>query len=586
MKSSKVGKAFDMGLMARVFEYTKPYKKSFYLTAFLTISLAFLSPLRPWLIQYTVDHYVLMPDLNMLAVMSLIMLVILIFETILQYYQTYLSGWLGQTVIRDIRKELFSHLTYFKMQYFDKTPIGTLVTRVVNDIETMAEIFSEGLLSIVGDLLKLFVVLGVMFWIDWKLTLVCLIPVPFLLVATWLFKNGIRKSFNEVRNEVANLNAFTQEHITGMSLVQAFNREEEELRRFKEINQRHRTAHIKSVWYYSVFFPVVEILSAISIALLVLWGTRDIIYSILPSTTPGRIIEFILYTYMLYRPMRQLADRFNILQMGIVSAERIFGLLDAQDVKISDGTVEKDQISGDIRFEHVNFSYVNDQQVLTDFNIHIKPGEKIAIVGATGSGKTTIINLLSRLYELNEGRILVDGTDIREFSFNNLRKHIGVVLQDVFLFSDTVANNISLHHEDITREQIVEAAKAVGAHDFIMKLPGDYEYNVRERGVMLSVGQRQLISFIRAFVFNPNILILDEATSSIDTETEILIQKAIETITSGRTSIIIAHRLSTVKHVDRIVVMDHGKIIEEGSHAELMALNGQYKKLIDLQFAG
>jgi ATP-binding cassette subfamily B protein len=586
MKSSKVGKAFDMGLMARVFEYTKPYKKSFYLTAFLTISLAFLSPLRPWLIQYTVDHYVLMPDLNMLAVMSLIMLVILIFETILQYYQTYLSGWLGQTVIRDIRKELFSHLTYFKMQYFDKTPIGTLVTRVVNDIETMAEIFSEGLLSIVGDLLKLFVVLGVMFWIDWKLTLVCLIPVPFLLVATWLFKNGIRKSFNEVRNEVANLNAFTQEHITGMSLVQAFNREEEELRRFKEINQRHRTAHIKSVWYYSVFFPVVEILSAISIALLVLWGTRDIIYSILPSTTPGRIIEFILYTYMLYRPMRQLADRFNILQMGIVSAERIFGLLDAQDVKISDGTVEKDQISGDIRFEHVSFSYVNDQQVLTDFNIHIKPGEKIAIVGATGSGKTTIINLLSRLYELNEGRILVDGTDIREFSFNNLRKHIGVVLQDVFLFSDTVANNISLHHEDITREQIVEAAKAVGAHDFIMKLPGDYEYNVRERGVMLSVGQRQLISFIRAFVFNPNILILDEATSSIDTETEILIQKAIETITSGRTSIIIAHRLSTVKHVDRIVVMDHGKIIEEGSHAELMALNGQYKKLIDLQFAG
>jgi ATP-binding cassette subfamily B protein len=527
-----------------------------------------------------------MPDLNMLAIMSLIMLVILIFETILQYYQTYLSGWLGQTVIRDIRKELFSHLTYFKMQYFDKTPIGTLVTRVVNDIETMAEIFAEGLLSIVGDLLKLFVVLGVMFWIDWKLTLVCLIPVPFLLLATWLFKNGIRKSFNEVRNEVANLNAFTQEHITGMSLVQAFNREEEELKRFKEINKRHRAAHIRSVWYYSVFFPVVEILSAISIALLVLWGTRDIIYSIVPSSTPGRIIEFILYTYMLYRPMRQLADRFNILQMGIVSAERIFGLLDAQDVKISDGTVEKDQISGDIRFEHVNFSYVNDQQVLTDFNIHIKPGEKIAIVGATGSGKTTIINLLSRLYELNEGRILVDGTDIREFSFNNLRKHIGVVLQDVFLFSDTVANNISLHHEDITREQIVEAAKAVGAHDFIMKLPGDYEYNVRERGVMLSVGQRQLISFIRAFVFNPNILILDEATSSIDTETEILIQKAIETITSGRTSIIIAHRLSTVKHVDRIVVMDHGKIIEEGSHAELMALNGQYKKLIDLQFAG
>lgn len=586
MKSSKVGKAFDMGLMARVFEYTKPYKKSFYLTAFLTISLAFLSPLRPWLIQYTVDHYVLIPDLNMLAIMSLIMLAILIFETILQYYQTYLSGWLGQTVIRDIRKELFLHLTYFKMQYFDKTPIGTLVTRVVNDIETMAEIFSEGLLSIVGDLLKLFVVLGVMFWIDWKLTLVCLIPVPFLLLATWLFKNGIRKSFNEVRNEVANLNAFTQEHITGMSLVQAFNREEEELKRFKEINQRHRVAHIKSVWYYSVFFPVVEILSAISIALLVLWGTRDIIYSILPSTTPGRIIEFILYTYMLYRPMRQLADRFNILQMGIVSAERIFGLLDAQDVKISDGTVEKDQISGDIKFEHVTFSYVNDQQVLNDFNIHIKSGEKIAIVGATGSGKTTIINLLSRLYELNEGRILVDGTDIREFSFNNFRKHIGVVLQDVFLFSDTVANNISLHHEAITREQIVEAAKAVGAHDFIMKLPGDYEYNVRERGVMLSVGQRQLISFIRAFVFNPHILILDEATSSIDTETEILIQKAIETITSGRTSIIIAHRLSTVKHVDRIVVMDHGKIIEEGSHAELMALNGQYKKLVDLQFAG
>jgi len=555
------------------------------MTAFLTVFLALLSPVRPWLIQYTVDHFVLTPNLSMLLLFCGIMLGVLLLETVVQYYQSYLSGWLGQTVIRDIRIQLFAHLTRFKLQYFDRTPIGTLVTRVVNDMETMADIFSEGLLSIVGDLMKLLVVLGVMFYIDWELSLISLIPVPFLILATWIFKNGIRKSFQEVRNEVANLNAFTQEHITGMSIIQAFNREAIELEKFKEINKRHRRAHIRSVWYYSVFFPVVEILSALSIALLVWWGTRNMIYAEHPTVTPGRIIEFILYIYMLYRPMRLLADRFNTLQMGIVSAERVFKLLDT-DASLKDtGTHVTTEIRGEIVFENVSFAYVDEQYVIKNLNLHIRPGEKLAIVGSTGSGKTTLINLLSRMYEVTEGRILIDGVDIRDYPLNELQQRIGVVLQDVFLFSDTVANNIRLFNAAVSDEVIREAAQRVGAHDFIMRLPGGYDYNVRERGAMLSVGQRQLISFIRAYVYNPAILILDEATSSIDTESEQLIQRATDKITEGRTSIIIAHRLSTIQHADKILVMEKGQIVEMGTHEELIRLNGHYKKLFDLQFA-
>lgn len=521
----------------------------------------------------------------MLLLFCGIMLGILFLETVVQFYQSYFSGWLGQTVIRDIRIELFAHLSQFKLQYFDRTPIGTLVTRVVNDMETMADIFSEGLLSIVGDLMKLFVVLSVMFYIDWQLTLISLIPIPFLIIATWLFKNGIRKSFQEVRNEVANLNAFVQEHITGMNIIQAFNREAIELEKFKAINKRHRKAHIRSVWYYSVFFPVVEILSATSIALLVWWGTRNMIYAEQPTVTPGRIIEFILYIYMLFRPMRQLADRFNTLQMGIVSAERVFKLIDTEGSLKDTGTHVTSEIRGDIVFENVWFAYVDDNYVIKNLNLHIRPGEKLAIVGSTGSGKTTLINLLSRMYEVREGRILIDGVDIRDYPLSELQKHIGVVLQDVFLFSDTVANNIRLFDMSISDEVIREASQRVGAHEFIMRLPGGYDYNVRERGVMLSVGQRQLISFIRAYVYNPTILILDEATSSIDTESEQLIQRATDKITEGRTSIIIAHRLSTIQHADRIVVMEKGQILEMGTHEELIRANGHYKKLFDLQFA-
>lgn len=579
------GKAFDLPLIRRILTYTRPYQSRFRITALLTIVLAFLSPVRPWLIQYTVDHYVLTPNLPMLLLFCGFMLGILLLETIVQYYQSYLSGWMGQTVIRDIRVQLFAHLSRFKLQYFDRTPIGTLVTRVINDMETLADIFTDGLFSIIGDLMKLVVVLGVMLYIDWQLALISLIPVPFLILATWMFKNGIRKTFQEVRNEVANLNAFTQEHITGMNIIQAFNRETIELEKFKEINSRHRKAHIRSVWYYSVFFPVVEILSALSIALLVWWGTRNMIYAEHPTVTPGRIIEFILYIYMLYRPMRLLADRFNTLQMGIVSAERVFKLLDT-DASLKDtGKEVPPQVRGEIVFDHVWFAYTDENYVIKDLNLHIQPGEKLAIVGATGSGKTTLINLLSRMYEINQGRILIDGVDIRDYPLNELQQRIGVVLQDVFLFSDTVANNIRLFNPSISDETIYEGAKAVGAHDFIMRLPGCYHYNVRERGAMLSVGQRQLISFIRAYVYNPGILILDEATSSIDTESEQLIQRATDKITEGRTSIIIAHRLSTIQHADKILVMEKGEILEMGTHEELIRRNGHYKKLFDLQFA-
>jgi ATP-binding cassette subfamily B protein len=579
------GKAFDLPLIRRILTYTRPYQSRFRMTALLTIVLALLSPVRPWLIQYTVDHFVLTPNLPMLLLFCGIMLGILLLETVVQYYQSYLSGWMGQTVIRDIRVQLFAHLSRFKLQYFDRTPIGTLVTRVINDMETLADIFTDGLFSIIGDLMKLVVVLGVMLYIDWQLALISLIPVPFLILATWMFKNGIRKTFQEVRNEVANLNAFTQEHITGMSIIQAFHREAIELEKFKEINRRHRKAHIRSVWYYSVFFPVVEILSALSIALLVWWGTRNMIYAEHPTVTPGRIIEFILYIYMLYRPMRLLADRFNTLQMGIVSAERVFKLLDT-DASLKDtGKEVPPQVRGEIVFDHVWFAYTDENYVIKDLNLHIHPGEKLAIVGATGSGKTTLINLLSRMYEINQGQILIDGVDIRNYPLNELQQRIGVVLQDVFLFSDTVANNIRLFNPAISDETIYEAAKAVGAHDFIMRLPGGYNYNVRERGAMLSVGQRQLISFIRAYVYNPSILILDEATSSIDTESEQLIQRATDKITEGRTSIIIAHRLSTIQHADKILVMEKGEIVEMGTHEELIRRNGHYKKLFDLQFA-
>lgn len=537
------------------------------------------------MIQYTIDHYVMISNPEWLGWMTLIMIGVLVIETVVQFYQSYYSSWLGQTIVKDLRTKLYAHVSTFRLRYFDRTPIGTLVTRVVSDIETIAEIFSEGLLSIIGDLLKIAAVLIVMFFIDWELSLVCLVPVPFLILATNIFKNGIKKSFQEVRTEVANLNAFTQEHITGMSLVQAFNRETIEMQRFRAINHRHRKAHIRSVWYYSVFFPVVEVLSAFSIALLVGYGTYQMVQVEVSAVSPGRIVEFILYIYMLFRPMRQLADRFNTLQMGIVSSERVFKLLDLEEKVTDTGALSADHIRGEIVFDKVWFAYNDEDYVLKDISFSLKPGEKLAIVGATGSGKSTIINLLSRMYDHNKGTILIDGEDIREYRLSGLQKNVGVVLQDVFLFSDTIANNIRLSNTDISLKEIEEAAKTVGVHDFIMRLPGNYQYNVRERGGSLSVGQRQLISFIRAYVYNPRILILDEATSSIDSESEELIRQATEQITRDRTSIIIAHRLSTIQKADRIMVLERGRIIEMGTHAELLALNGHYRKLFELQFA-
>jgi ATP-binding cassette subfamily B multidrug efflux pump len=581
---SSSGKSFDFKLINRVLKYTRPYKAKFRITLFLTILLALIGPVRPYLISYTVDHFIVTPDIYMLTIFSLILVASLGVETIIQYYQTFLSGFMGHQVVKDIRQQLFVHISRFKLKYYDRTPIGTLVTRVINDVETIADVFSEGLLSILGDVLRLVVIFGWMFYRDWELSLASLLPVPILLVATNLFRKGIAKTFNDVRNQVANMNAFTQEHITGMHMIQAFNREEIEMQKFKEINDKHRKAHIKSVLYYSIFFPVVEILSALSVSLMVFWAARDIIVHAVSHSTPGLIIEFILYINMMYRPMRQLADRFNTLQMGVVSSERIFKIIDADESLRDEGTKTAETIQGNIELKHVDFSYVENEPVLTDFNLIIRQGEKIAIVGSTGSGKTTIINLISRMYETDSGEILFDGTNIKDFQLSELQKSIGVVLQDVFLFADSVTNNVTLNNKEISEEQVIAAAKAVGAHDFIMRLPGGYDYHIGERGAQLSVGQRQLLSFIRAYVYDPKILILDEATSSIDTESEVLIQTATEKITEGRTSIMIAHRLSTIRNANRILVMEKGKILEMGSHTELLAKNGAYKKLFELQF--
>jgi ATP-binding cassette, subfamily B, multidrug efflux pump len=577
------GKAVDFYLLKRVMRYVKPYKKVFYLTGFTTILLAVLSPLRPWLIQYTFDHFILIPNPSGLLVMTLIMIGLLIVEALVQFNNTFMANWLGQTVIKDLRVDVYKKILDFKLQYFDKTPIGTLVTRSISDIETIADIFSEGLLVIIGDLLKIFVVLAVMFYTDFRLALISLSTLPLLIFSAWIFKNAIKSAFQDVRTQVAHLNAFVQEHITGMSIVQIFNREEVELKKFKKINADHRDAHIRSVWHYSVFLPVVEILSAISIGLLIWYGSHRVL---MPFTdvSLGTLIAFILYLHMLFRPIRELADKFNTLQMGMVSSERVFKVMDTDAHIPDEGTRSMDEVKGNIEFKDLWFCYNNEEWILKGLNLKVEAGQTLALIGSTGSGKTSIINVLGRFYDYNRGRILVDGHDLKEYAGPSVRKNIAVVLQDVFLFSDTIFNNITLNNDSITREQVEEAAKIVGAHDFIMRLPGNYDFNVMERGGLLSAGQRQLISFIRAYVYNPKILILDEATSSVDTESERLIQYAIDKITENRTSIVIAHRLATVQKADKIIVLDHGKIAEEGTHRELLKIDGQYRKLFELQF--
>ncbi len=587
-KKTVSGKAFDVGILKRIYSFILPYKKQLRIGVGLTLLLAFIAPLRPYLVQQTIDHYVMSFDSEGLLRMTLIMIGLLFLQTLIQYYHTYLFNWMGQVVIKDLRVKLFRHISRLRLKYFDHTPIGTLITRTISDLETIADIFSEGLIVMIGDLLQLFVIIVVMFVIDWRLALISLSTIPLLLVATRIFQHGINKTFREVRTQVAMLNTFVQEHITGMNIVQAFNREDEEMRRFKEINKAHMKAHIRSVWYYSIFFPVVELLSAASLGLLVWWGSRGVI---LEDVSLGNVVGFIMYITMLFRPIRELADKFNVLQMGMVSSERVFKVLDTQEFIPNEGKIVK-QLQGKIEFRNVWFAYnenpvtekAEPEWILKDLSFKVNPGEMLALIGATGAGKSSIINLVGRLYEFQKGSIILDDTDIRQFELYQLRRQIAVVLQDVFLFSDTIFNNITLNDPTVTMEQVKEAAMAVGADEFIMKLPGGYQFNVMERGAMLSVGQRQLISFIRAYVFNPKILILDEATSSIDSESEELIQKATAKLTSNRTSIVIAHRLATIQNADKIIVLDHGKKMEEGSHQELLRQNGLYRQLYEIQF--
>ncbi|MBD78675.1 MAG: antibiotic ABC transporter ATP-binding protein [Crocinitomicaceae bacterium] len=575
------GKVFDAVLLGRIIRYVKPYKRTFIFTGFLTLVLGLLGPIRPIIIQYTLDNSILIPNADLLLQLTLLMIFVLVVETVIQFYQTYLANWVGQTVIKDMRMEVYNKISSFRLKYFDNNAIGTLVTRVVSDIETIADVFSNGLLIIVGDILKLIVVIAVMFYTDWRLALISLSTIPILILATRIFNSSIKKSFQSVRTNVARLNSYVQEHITGMNIVQIFNREKAEYQNFKQINKDHRNAHINTVWANAIFFPVVELLSAIALALVVWIGSRGLLTE---QVTFGNLVAFILYIHMLFRPIRQLADRFNTLQMGMVSSSRVFAVLDT-DAHIEDkGKLAPVELKGEIEFKNLWFAYNPDDWILKNVNFQVNKGETIAFVGATGAGKSSIINLINRMYEYQKGDILIDGNSIKDYEQSFIRRRIGVVLQDVFLFSDTIFNNITLNNPNVDLKEVQEAAKKVGAHDFIMRLPNNYYFNAGERGSVLSVGQRQLLAFIRAYLYDPDILILDEATSSIDSESEVLIQQATEKLTENRTSIIIAHRLATIQNADRIYVLDKGEIIEHGHHQELLALNGSYKNLYDIQF--
>ncbi|KQR66908.1 ABC transporter ATP-binding protein [Pedobacter sp. Leaf176] len=578
------GEVYNTGLLKRIFQYVKPYRAVFVWSVILTILLAAISPVRPFLIKYTLDNYILTGKYSGLVNMTILMIFMLLLQTLIQYNHTLLTNTLGQSVIRDLRINVFNHITKLRLKFFDKTPIGQLITRTVSDLETIADIFSEGLISMIGDTLQVIVIIVVMLYTDWKLSLVVLLPVPLLILATRKFQKAIKVAFQEIRNEVSNLNTFLQEHITGVSIVQYFARERQEYKKFYAINKRYRDANIRSNWYYSIFFPVVELISAMSLGLLIWFGANSILSNPV-GVTPGTITQFIIYLGMVYTPIRQLADKFNTLQMGMVGAERVFKVLDTDERTPDSGILKPVKLKGDIEFKNVWFAYNEENYVLKDLTFEVRAGETVALVGATGAGKSSTINILNRFYEVKKGEITIDGIDIHDFQLDYLRSHIATVLQDVFLFSDTILNNITLNNADIKIEEVVDAAKKVGAHDFIERLPGGYQYNVMERGATLSAGQAQLISFIRALVHNPAILVLDEATSSVDTETELLIQKAIDNLMEGRTSIVIAHRLSTIQKANRIIVLDKGEIKEEGTHQQLLRLNGYYKKLYDLQFS-
>ncbi len=577
----------NTSIFFRLVSYTKPYKRFFIISICCTFLLSFLGPLRPALVGNMVDSYIIKTQ-NKEALVNwiLIILGLLVLEGFFQLIGSYFSNLLAQSVIHDIRKKLFNHILSFRMKYFDQTPVGALVTRVVSDLEAVTEVFSSGLMEIAGDLISLIFVLTLMFTTNWELSLMTLVPIPILIFATRIFAKAMRSSFQLERQQVTRLNTFVQERLTGMSLVQLFNRQTKEFEQFQEINKGHRQAHINAVWANSIFFPVVELLSSLSIALLLVYGALKSTgrTNVEIKTMYGEIISFTLYVNMLFRPIRQLADKFNILQRGTIRAERVFEILDINEHVQDEGKDASCSFDEDILFKNVSFAYQEEQWVLKDINLKIEKGKTIAFVGATGAGKSTIVNLLGRFYDYQKGDIFVGNTNLKSVELSHLRKNIAIVLQDVFLFSDTVHNNITLGDPNITRDQVVEAAKKIGAHDFISKLPDGYDYEVGERGGVLSVGQRQLLSFIRAAVYNPSILILDEATSSVDNESEQLIQKATSEITKGRTSIVIAHRLSTIQNADCIVVLDHGQIVEQGTHSDLLQIDGIYKRLFEMQF--
>nr|WP_315186714.1 ABC transporter ATP-binding protein [uncultured Flavobacterium sp.] len=578
-------KAFDTRLFKRILQYTKPYQLRFRGVIAFAISLSVFAALRPYLLKQTVDSYIKPHDQQGLLLYVTAMGIVLLCEVFSQFYFVYWANWLGQDIVKDIRKKLFKHLLSFRMKYFDLVPVGQLVTRSVSDIESIARIFSQGLFMIISDLMKMVVCMGIMFWMNWKLSLIVVFAMPILIYFTRLFQKKMQIAFEEVRTQIANMNSFVQERVTGMKIVQLFNRERIEYEKFKDINDKHKKAWIKTILYNSIFFPIADIISSITLGLVVVYGGFEIIGGS-TFTTLGELTAYTMFIGMLFNPLRQIADKFNEMQLGMIAANRVFEILDTQDQIQDTGMVEAPTFEGDITFKEVRFSYIPDEEVIKGIDLEVAAGQTVAIVGSTGAGKSTIINLLNRFYEINSGSIYIDNHNIENYTLSSLRRQIAVVLQDVFLFADTIFNNITLNNPEISREQVLAAAKKIGVHDFIMSLPDNYDFDVKERGVMLSSGQRQLIAFLRAFVSNPSILILDEATSSIDTYSEELIQRATETITEGRTSIVIAHRLATIVNADKIVVMDKGLIVEQGTHQELINREtGYYKNLYDSQFS-
>ena len=580
-ESNISGNLFDLKILKRLLVFCRPYMKVFYILIILTLSLSVLQPIRPYITQIIIDDYVTVNDLIGLKKMILLLFFLLILNAIVMYFHTYLSGWLGQNIIKDIRIKLFSHIQKFRLRFFDKTPIGRIVTRNVSDIETIADIFGQGIAAIIGDILQLVGIVFLMFYINWKLTLISLAALPFLFLTTYIFKEKVKVSFNDVRNAVANLNSFVQEHIVGMNIVQIFGNEEKEYKKFKEINNTHLKSNLKAVLYYSIYFPVMELFTSIGLGLLIWFGSNQLFAG---EVTLGVLIAFIMYLQLFFRPIRAIADRFNTLQMGVVSSKRIFDLLDRNEKIKSNEKIKDIDIDGEVEFKNIWFAYNDDDYVLKDISFKIKKGESVGFVGSTGSGKTSIINLINRFYDFQKGSILVDNKKIEDYNILSLRDNLGLVSQDVFLFSDTILNNLTLYNDSISEEEVWSAVKKVGAESFINKLPNKLFFDVKERGVSLSVGQRQLISCIRIMLYNPKIILLDEATSSVDSESEVMIQRAVSEILKNRTSIVVAHRLSTIKEVDKIIVIDSGEIKEMGTHDKLLKLRGYYKKLYEMQY--